>query len=44
VALLRGLVLGGIGWPALGHAAYLAAMGAASLLVARRRLGKLLLR
>jgi lipooligosaccharide transport system permease protein len=43
-ALLRGLVLGGIGWPALGHAAYLAAMGAAGLLVARRRLGKLLLR
>ncbi len=43
VALLRGFDLGVFGWSLLGHAAYLAAMGLAGLVVATRRLGRLLL-
>jgi hypothetical protein len=35
-------VLGEVGWPVLLHATYLVAMGSAGLLVATRRLGRLL--
>lgn len=42
VALERALVLGEVGWGALGHVAYLAALGTAGLVVATRRLGRLL--
>jgi lipooligosaccharide transport system permease protein len=42
VALERALVLGEVGWSVLAHAAYLAVMGAAGVLVATRRLGRLL--
>lgn len=42
VALERALVLGQVGWSALGHVAYLALMGGTGLLVATRRLGTLL--
>lgn len=43
VALLRGLDLGAFDWSLLGHAAYLAVMGALGMAVAIRRLGRLLL-
>lgn len=42
VALERGLVLGHLSWTMLGHALYLAVMGAAGLWVAGRRLTLLL--
>ena len=42
VALERALVLGHVGWGAAVNAGYLAAMGAAGLAVATRRLGTLL--
>ena len=42
VALERALVLGEVRWQVLLHAAYLVAMGSAGLLVATRRLGRLL--
>lgn len=42
VALERALVLGHVGWGALVHAVYLAALGAIGLAVAIRRLGGLL--
>ena len=44
VALLRALVLGGMGWSELGHVAYLFAVGLICLVVTARRLDKLLLR
>jgi lipooligosaccharide transport system permease protein len=44
IALLRGLTLGFAGAGLLWHALYLAAVGAAGLAVASRRIGKLLLR
>jgi lipooligosaccharide transport system permease protein len=43
VDLLRALLLGNVGIDALGHVAYLTAMGATGLFVVRRRLAKLLL-
>jgi len=43
VALLRGLDFGLFGWPLLGHAAYLAAIGTVGLMVSARRLTRLLL-
>ena len=43
VALLRGIDLGMFDWAMIGHAAYLAAMGAAGLAVTDRRLRTLLL-
>lgn len=42
VALERGLVLGNLSWAMLGHAAYLAVMGAVGLRIASRRLRLLL--
>ena len=44
VAMLRDLTLGTVGPGLLWHAAYLAVLGAIGLLVAGRRIGKLLLR
>jgi lipooligosaccharide transport system permease protein len=44
VALMRGLTLGVVGPGLLWHAAYLALMGLAGLLVATRQIGRLLLR
>jgi lipooligosaccharide transport system permease protein len=44
VAIERGLVLGRLGWILLVHALYLVAVGAAGVVVASRRLGRLLLR
>jgi lipooligosaccharide transport system permease protein len=44
VALLRQLTLGAVEWSALGHVLYLAALGAAGVLVAGRRLERRLLR
>jgi lipooligosaccharide transport system permease protein len=44
VELIRALTLGVVGWPALGHLLYLVAMGLAGVLVAARRLERLLLR
>jgi lipooligosaccharide transport system permease protein len=44
VELMRGLVLGDLGWHFLTPILYLAAMGALGLVVASRRLGRLLLR
>lgn len=44
VALLRALVAGDVGWVLLGHAAYLAVMGAFGLVLTARRLEGLLLR
>ena len=44
VDLLRSLILGTVGWRLLIPAVYLAAMGAAGMYVASRRLGRLLLR
>ncbi|HXQ19906.1 MAG TPA: ABC transporter permease [Acidimicrobiales bacterium] len=43
VALLRGLDLGLFGWPLLGHALYLGAMGFVGLIVTSRRLTTLVL-
>lgn len=42
VALIRALVFGVVDLSAVGHAAYLAAMGAVGLTIAGRRLGRLL--
>jgi lipooligosaccharide transport system permease protein len=44
VALLRQLTLGGLDWSAAVHVAYLAALGAAGVVVAGRRLERRLLR
>jgi len=44
VALLRPLDLGGVNWAMLGHAAYLAVMAVAGVMVASRRLGHLILK
>jgi len=44
VVLLRQLMLGGVGWSALGHVAYLAALGVAGVVVAGQRLERRLLR
>jgi lipooligosaccharide transport system permease protein len=44
VELCRGCTLGTLGWSSLGSVAYLAAMGAAGLAVASRRIGFLLLK
>ena len=44
VALLRGLTLGAVGPALLWHVAYLAAMGLAGLVLAGRRIGRLLLK
>jgi lipooligosaccharide transport system permease protein len=44
VALLRSLVLGGVGWADLGHATYLLALGVISAVIAARRLSRLLLK
>jgi lipooligosaccharide transport system permease protein len=44
VAMERALVLGRVGWVLLGHALYLAVAGAAGVVVAARRMGRLLLR
>lgn len=43
VATLRALVTGDVGWVLLGHAAYLAVMAAIGLVVAERRLQRLLI-
>lgn len=43
VELIRGLTVGAVDWTLAGHAAFLVAMGAAGILVASRRLEKLLL-
>ena len=43
IELVRGLVIGDVGWDLLGHAGYLAAMGLLALAVGARRLGRLLL-
>ncbi len=43
VALVRGFDLGDFSWAMLGHAAYLAIMGVAGLLISSRRLARLLL-
>jgi lipooligosaccharide transport system permease protein len=44
IELLRALNLGTVGWAQLVNVAYLVALGACGLLVAQRRIGKLLLR
>jgi lipooligosaccharide transport system permease protein len=44
VALLRELTLGAVGWSALGHIAYLAALGVGGVVVAGRRIERRLLR
>jgi lipooligosaccharide transport system permease protein len=44
VALLRQLTLGGVGWSALGHVAYLAGLGTLGVAIAARRLERRLLR
>jgi lipooligosaccharide transport system permease protein len=44
IELLRALNLGTVGWAQLVNVAYLIALGACGLLVAQRRIGKLLLR
>jgi lipooligosaccharide transport system permease protein len=43
VALIRDLMLGDIGWDLLAHLAYLAVMGMAGVVVAARRIDRLLL-
>jgi lipooligosaccharide transport system permease protein len=43
IHLVRALTLGTVGWAQLGDLAYLAVLGSCALLVARRRLAKLLL-
>jgi lipooligosaccharide transport system permease protein len=42
VAIMRALTLGGLGWSAVGHAAYLIVLGAAALTVVQRRLASIL--
>jgi lipooligosaccharide transport system permease protein len=42
VVLVRDLTFGSLGLTTVGHAAYLAAMGVGCLLIAIRRLGRLL--
>jgi lipooligosaccharide transport system permease protein len=44
IALMRALMLGGIGWQQLVNVAYLAAMGLVGLAITGRRIGKLLLK
>jgi lipooligosaccharide transport system permease protein len=44
VELIRSLTLGFVGWPVLGHLAYLMVMGLIGVVVAARRLERLLLR
>ena len=44
IEMMRGLVLGDVGWALLGHAAYFVAMAAVGLVVVARRLEILLLR
>ena len=43
VALLRQLTLGGVGWSAVGHVAYLLGLGATGVVIAGRRLERRLL-
>jgi lipooligosaccharide transport system permease protein len=43
IEIVRGLTLGLVGWPLLARAGYLAVMGVVGMLVASRRLGRLLL-
>ena len=43
VALERALMLGEVGWPLLGHVAYLAVLGVVGILGASRRIERLLL-
>ncbi|TQM80571.1 lipooligosaccharide transport system permease protein [Saccharothrix saharensis] len=43
IELMRGLTTGHVGWGALGHVAYFAVMALVGVVVAARRLGKLLL-
>ncbi|GLZ32690.1 transport permease protein [Lentzea sp. NBRC 105346] len=43
IELMRGLTTGVVGWSMLGHVAYFAIMAAVGVVVAARRLGKLLL-
>jgi lipooligosaccharide transport system permease protein len=44
IALMRALMLGGIGWAQLANVAYLAAMGLTGLAITNRRISKLLLK
>jgi lipooligosaccharide transport system permease protein len=44
IALMRALMLGGVGWEQLLNVAYLAAMGLIGLMITGRRIGKLLLK
>jgi lipooligosaccharide transport system permease protein len=44
VAIERSLVLGHLSWALLGHALYLAVAGTVGVIVAARRMGRLLLR
>jgi lipooligosaccharide transport system permease protein len=44
IALMRALMLGGVGWTQLVNVAYLAAMGLLGLAITGRRIGKLLLK
>jgi lipooligosaccharide transport system permease protein len=44
IALMRALMLGGVGWAQLVNVAYLAAMGLIGVLITGRRIGRLLLK
>ena len=44
VAMERSLVLGDVGWVLVAHAAYLAVAGSVGVVIATRRIGRLLLR
>jgi lipooligosaccharide transport system permease protein len=44
IALLRALMIGGVGWEQLANVAYVAAMGLFGLAITGRRIGKLLLK
>jgi lipooligosaccharide transport system permease protein len=44
IALMRALMLGGVGWPQLVNVAYLGAMGLVGVAITGRRIGKLLLK
>jgi lipooligosaccharide transport system permease protein len=44
IALLRALMIGGVGWEQLANVAYVAAMGLLGLAITGRRIGKLLLK
>ncbi len=44
IALMRALMLGGVGWQQLVNVAYLAAMGLIGVLITGRRIGRLLLK